>query len=408
MFVSKSTTLSNSSFTSRLEKAAMESKGRYIVKTNRGDLQLVKLSTLGIILASMLAPFGLKENFINWSTNAKLIKNPQKEENSFFKALEKTETASEAIFSQDGFATTQKIKIETGIIKSVEPFQKKEPQKKYTHVERVREKGIVCRYTPFEQGALICKRDLTWNGSCNILSHSWIYRKIRAEDFQAPTSYEITDSHLPHPMLVGDNVEDIGDIHNKFHENFYSHERLEQKDVEKQVGQQGIDALIAFMGHRDSHSMVILSMNQFQNPLSTGYWDRNIQCGHACGFVKKDDKCSWYDSNYGEVTFERFEDFATWFKLEVMEGSQAYILKEAMKAKKEQRVGEELFNSDLFPSPEFSEADREISLLSKEFVEMRSKKCKLLYEYTEEYKLRVFTPAANSPALPEIADCPFM
>jgi hypothetical protein len=48
--------------------------------------------------------------------------------------------------------------------------------------------------------------------------------------------------------------------------------------------------------------------------------------GHALSFVKRDNQISFFDPNYGEITFFNFSDFKTWFKEEVINGVLNFII----------------------------------------------------------------------------------
>ena len=288
---------------------------------------------------------------------------------------------------------------------SKQSLQIKQPKKIYKHLKTLSEQGISFRFTPFEQGALANILDPSWQGSCNILSHSWMYKKMRSRNFQTPSTYEITDSHLPHPMIIGKNSDEEADIQliqRQFRQSFFEENHTTHCGVSRKMKQKGINALISYLGNYNSHCTLVSSRVCYSE------YTQNI--GHSCAFVKRGDKCSWFDPNYGEVTFERFKDFATWFKLEVMDGTQMYILREAFDNKRNNR--QTILLSDLFPQPSFSDEEQNVNLLSQAIVERRTKALEnrklAKVDELDYYKLHTFIRTKNSTDLLEFEDLQFI
>lgn len=300
------------------------------------------------------------------------------------------------------------------LLNDVEPISpKKVPMKTYAHLKTIEEEGIPYIYTPFDQGALVNILDPTWKGSCNILAHTWMYKKTRDQDFLKPIFYSITDSHLPHPMIIGENLPeqeeesvDIQRIQSIFEKHSYSWRKLCENNVDEMTGQKGIESLIEFLKNAGSRSVLIHSTVYAVDPA------HSVEViGHACAFVKRGDQCSWYDPNYGEVTFEQFDDFGVWFKKEVMEGTLVHLLNDALKRKKEMKNGK-VFVSDIFPQPTFSNSLANEGLLSRVIINRRNqamrKRESCEVRYIDNYELMSYKPNKKRSRLPEIDDIAFM
>lgn len=282
----------------------------------------------------------------------------------------------------------------------------KTPKMTYKCLDALKDKGIPFRYTPFDQEALVENLNPEWLGSCNVLSHSWMYRKLRTQDFQAPVSYEITESHLPHPMVVGDNLKsglDIPRIQSELKASRLQNRFLTKREIDSETKLTGIDSLLEYLSRDDSYGTLINTGMSFS--IQQPEW-------HACAFVKRGDQCSWYDPNFGELTFEYFTDFSEWFKMEVMEGTLGYIFSETFQQKRIESENGKVFVSDLFSPPEFSEAEREASLPSRDLVDKRNQlgdqiksiEVNLINDYT----LDMYVICDQSLPLKEIEDSPFM
>lgn len=227
-------------------------------------------------------------------------------------------------------------------------------------------------YTPFKQKSMIEGLNPDWLGSCNILSHSWMLRKIQQEDFQLPTTYKITQLDLPHPVIVLDNSpdgDDIAEVESELERLGFS-QIIKDKHTLERKGVTGIEALISGLDSQAFLSGTLLNTIAFSP-------DFKKEFGHACAFVKKGNECSWFDPNYGEVTFKNFSDFSSWFRKEATDGVLIFLLSESCNAKKIQNGG--LFLSDLYPPAEPTCSEQ--SELSKHMI--------ALYQKSKVYKQQI-------------------
>lgn len=267
----------------------------------------------------------------------------------------------------------------------------------YTHL-------YPCRYTPFAQTALAQRLDPNWDGSCHFLSYAWMYRKTRSVHFQEPTSYTMTDLSVPYPVILGQNQESGGDIQTiqkAFTQFDYASEVLSQEDIDETTQREGIDSLMTYLKSRDQHSILVIAGWRYEN-------DRIL--GHACGFVKRGDECSWFDPNYGEVTFETFEDFSLWFYQEVMYGQLVFLFQEAFLLLKKKKNGP-IRVSDLIAPLQFSKEKQNASAMSQKITsailnKQSKNSCEIRGIFA--YGLQVHFPEKEGAFLQEVPDIAFM
>ncbi|MCE3255888.1 MAG: hemophilus virulence surface antigen [Rickettsiaceae bacterium] len=216
------------------------------------------------------------------------------------------------------------------------------------NIKQLKEDEVAFSYTPFFQHASVERLDENWEGSCNVASHQWIYNKARngEEKFLQTISYKITNPSLPHPVIFGDNNPegiDIVAVQKSFSPSHllkakpdgseYKREdiagqviRIEYPDESRDYGA----SLANFIGSEKYHFGVIrVPVEGLLKPTA-----------HAVAFAKMNDKTAFFDPNYGEIVFEKFEDFKKWFVAETrQEGCLYYITSLYKRAKFE----------DLFP-----------------------------------------------------------
>ncbi len=255
------------------------------------------------------------------------------------------------------------------------------PKRRYTCLQVCQKRNNPFYYTPFDQGALVHNLDPDWKGACTILSYSWIRYKLQSENFLAPATYKITDSHLPHPMIVGDNRNggpDVAEIKDYLRSSFGDPISINQSQVEDQVGQANVKGLLTYFNRFESHCTLI---GTYALKFPPGIVAGPI-VAHASAFVKRGDQCAWFDANHGEVAFERFEDFARWFTAEATSGSLSYIFRTNQLPEHRSRV------SQVYDRPQFSESEQNENALSKRLTEKRNSaqdfKIALIPDYTLE------------------------
>lgn len=267
----------------------------------------------------------------------------------------------------------------------------------YTHL-------YPCRYTPFAQTALAQRLDPNWDGSCHFLSYSWMYRKTRSAHFQEPSSYTMTDLSVPYPIILGQNQEsgeDIQTIQKSFAQFDYASEVLGQEEIDETTQREGIDSLITYLKSRDQQSVLVMAGWRYENDRISG---------HACGFVKRGDECSWFDPNYGEVTFETFEDFSLWFYQEVMYGQLVFLFQEAFLLLKKKK-NEPIRVSDSIAPLHFSKEEQNASAMSQKITSAilnKQSKSSCAIRGVFAYGLQVHFPEKEGALLQEVPDIAFM
>lgn len=220
------------------------------------------------------------------------------------------------------------------------------PKRGYSCLDILKERRARFSYIPFDQGALAEILQPTWIGSCGVLCWSWLYRKLESENILEPTSYKITDSHLPHPVIVGDNArfgDDVIAITKNLAQYLATHpDEIQQRRLEKEVqskmeiskkieadprkltkaeeilgaeASMRAEALITYLRKEirlgdDSKAVYLSACVELEDSL----------VAHACAFVKTGDRCAWFDPNHGELSFDSFDDFAHWFRKETTYG----------------------------------------------------------------------------------------
>ncbi|MCE3255889.1 MAG: hemophilus virulence surface antigen [Rickettsiaceae bacterium] len=208
------------------------------------------------------------------------------------------------------------------------------------NTQQLEKEGVVFSYTPFRQSATMELFDENWGGSCNVMSYQWIYQKARngEEDFFKPTSYEITNPNLPHPVIVGDNSSkgsDVSSVKKSLGNSYKVHtasvkmkEMLDgDSDTKELINSESSDhnsaVIVEYIGSKRYHFGVIrVDFKVFDSPEGG---ENHKDFAHAIAFAKMSDKVSFFDPNHGEITFEKVEDFKKWFTLETREGCLRYI-----------------------------------------------------------------------------------
>ncbi|STX29237.1 cysteine protease domain, YopT-type [Legionella beliardensis] len=257
--------------------------------------------------------------------------------------------------------------------------------KSYKCLDFLEKKGIDFIYTPFDQGATTNILDPDWKGSCNALSHEWMLRKMFVADMREPATYEITEPHLPHPVIIGDNEASPEKIHKDL-KKFYKYASTEQYLIDKHVPslEAKADKLLNYIESQQFHSGII-EANIYIKDKNRGGLPQNF--GHAVSFVKRGNAISWFDPNYGEITFSNFKDFRVWFKQEVKEGALNYLF--SMADHEHEQTYQTL--ADVFPQPKFTDEQKQIdNPLVQKIIARREKEQEIrsqikdffIYDYT--------------------------
>ncbi len=89
---------------------------------------------------------------------------------------------------------------------------------------------------------------------------------------------------------------------------------------------------------------------------------------HEVAFVKRENEISWFDPNYGEITFSNFKDFSIWFREEVKEGTLNYLFCTSNDDLRQYQMFDKLF-----PQPEFTSQQETENILSTQIVNRRRK-----------------------------------
>lgn len=269
----------------------------------------------------------------------------------------------------------------------------------YSCLNVLQERNARYSYIPFDQGAMAHLLDQPdWEGSCSYLSWAWIYRKLKAGSIQEPTSYKITASHLPHPVIAGDNApygKDIPVIKNQLmrhlgHQELMKQEALDERffhckidpseieTLKKKLAESGCDQkqfYEAFIQFRKV-KVLLAYLREVNSPgcdsravyLSAFFRVEDKLAGHACAFVKTGDQCAWFDPNHGELNFDHFDDFARWFTEETTcqgekSGALLFLIRPAKQT--------ETSTSRLFGTMEFTVEEENENPIAKRMVERR-------------------------------------
>jgi hypothetical protein len=248
--------------------------------------------------------------------------------------------------------------------------------KSYKCLDFLDKEKIKYTYTPFDHGALVEILDPKWTGACMVLANEWMISKISAEDINVPIFRQITNSSLPHFVNVIDE-KTAREIETHL-ENYYNTSHKDQWKIEKKykttqtyaIGKQGynldksIDSLLDYISSKKFHygyidvNLLILDENAKDLPR---------QIGHRISFVKRDDEISFFDPNYGEITFSKCSDFKKWFKEEVKNGVLNFFITTDSSERKYTKL------SDVFPQPSFTEQQQENeNPFSKQIIKRRT------------------------------------
>lgn len=209
------------------------------------------------------------------------------------------------------------------------------------NVDDLKQNNVEHIYTPFNQKATANILDAEWKGACNILAHSWMFRKIRLDNIKEVASYNITKSHLPHPVVIeGENAmtsQAITEIYDLL-KNKYEFQEINQRKLdipENVILSNTILESITLDKSIDNFLSYILSYKYHYGVVRASFSISEADAklieidaqafGHAVSFVKKDDAISWFDPDHGEITFIHSGDFRHWFKNETKYGVNKFI-----------------------------------------------------------------------------------
>lgn len=239
----------------------------------------------------------------------------------------------------------------------------------YKLISELKDKNINFQYTPFKQSAMTESLDSNWEGSCNVLAHSWMIRKISIGNMQDSASYRIDHPCLPHPVIGGDNNPEGQDIKsirqklNKIREIAYTDRYTLEREMNNS-NTKGVDTLVDYIASNRYHYgfievAVVLKMysNEFKTP------------AHVVAFVKRENNISFFDANHGEITFQTTEDFRFWLEKEIKEGLLRFLDRDINNKKG-------LTKADIFPPyfPEKNNVSEHIKEAEQEFDKLKAER----------------------------------